>query len=220
MIQFKRGSKATWLTSSTPLADGQPGYDRSRNKIKIGDGKKLWSELKYASGLSEEEVLDKESNAKKRIKADPDDKTIITYGTSHPDDTTVGQLYLQYYSAEPEVDYVVDYGVSGIWSFRKWHSGRAECVGTLKLSDTVEDLIDDSTLYCDNQNMKAVAYPFKFTKVPCEIASVVSPGNLVWLASRDSNTKTASAVYSVVSADRYANSANYIINIKVEGSWR
>lgn len=37
-------------------------------------------------------------------------------------------------SVQKESDYVVDYGTSGIWTYRKWDSGIAECWGR---TDTV-----------------------------------------------------------------------------------
>jgi hypothetical protein len=35
MIQFKRGKTSSWYSQKTPLAEGQPGYDKDKHKIKI-----------------------------------------------------------------------------------------------------------------------------------------------------------------------------------------
>jgi hypothetical protein len=65
MIQFKRGKTFNWLKQTKPLADGQPGYDKDRNKLKIGNGKDPWFMLPSASGLSSEEIIAPEADAKK-----------------------------------------------------------------------------------------------------------------------------------------------------------
>jgi hypothetical protein len=56
MIQFKRGSTASWRKNKVKLAAGQPGYDKDKHKLKIGDGESTWAELPYISGLSNEEI--------------------------------------------------------------------------------------------------------------------------------------------------------------------
>jgi hypothetical protein len=221
MIQFKRGSRASWLRLKKPLADGQPGYDKERHKIKIGNGKDLWSALPYASGLSKEEIFDKESKAKARSKANAEDKTIITYGATSPDDGTIGQLYLQYYDADPEVDYVVSYGINNGWTFQKWKSGLAKCCGTFNYTTTVQSAIDNSSLYQSSSNMAAIKYPFTFKEIPNETATIHSDGGFVWLASNKGlNTKSASASYCIVSPDKLTNSSTYKVALSVEGTWK
>ena len=50
MIQFKRGKTSTWNSSSVKLAPGQPGYDKEKHELKIGDGEHLWPELPCIGG--------------------------------------------------------------------------------------------------------------------------------------------------------------------------
>ena len=95
MIQFRRGTTKNWRATSQKLASGQPGYDKDKHKIKVGDGNSSWVELPYATGLFEQEILDSEANAKSKLKLDKEDKTLITYGTDVPNTSTVGQVYLQ-----------------------------------------------------------------------------------------------------------------------------
>jgi hypothetical protein len=220
MIQFKRGSTRSWRALRKPLAAGQPGYDKDKHKIKIGDGESGWSTLPYASGLSAKEILNSEREAKARYSSDSEDVTVITYGTEHPDRNTVGQLYLQYYDAEPEADYVVSFGTNGIWTYQKWRSGIAKCWGTLPVSATVQSAFEGVSLFKDNNTMSKVSYPFTFKSIPSETASVQSPGGLVWLANRGKNTKSQSAAYNILSADKQTNSATYNISLSVEGFWR
>jgi hypothetical protein len=218
MIQIKRGSTESWKKLKKPLAAGQPGYDKDKHKIKVGDGTKLWEKLPYA-GLSEEEVLDSESNARLRLAADPESMAITTYGTASPDSKTVGQLYLQHYKTDPEVDYVVEYGIDGIWSYRKWDSGLAECWGTLDLSSAVKSAFENNVLYYNNTSMSSVSYPFTFKEIPDESASLQSTSNIVWIAGKSKNTRSRSGIYALVSPIRYEN-AKYSIVLRASGHWK
>lgn len=219
MIQFKRGSTKNWRAAKTTLASGQPGYDKDKHKLKIGDGKTSWESLPYVGGLSAEEILSSEKEAKSRQGADAEDKTIITYGTEAPDKNTVGQLYLQQYDAEPEVDYVVSSGISGIWSYQKWKSGIAKCWCTLTLTTNIQNAFEGIELFHDNK-MKSVKYPLTFKDVPSETATLQSPGAIAWLASKSKNTTSASGVYTIISPDKQSTNAIYNISLQVEGSWR
>ena len=220
MIQLKRGSTRSWLTNRKPLAAGQPGYDKNKHKIKIGDGESLWGTLPYASGLAAEEILNSEAAAKIRYNLDHEDGTVITYGTEDPDQNTVGQLYLQYYDAEPETDYIVSYGTDGIWTYQKWRSGIAKCWGTLSVGTTIQTAFEGVALYSDNNVISKVNYPFTFKTVPSENATVQSPGGIVWLASKGKNSKTQSGTYKLISTDKQTNGTTYGISLSVEGFWR
>lgn len=48
MIQIKRGTSTS--LKSTVLEDGQPGYSKDTNELKIGDGKTQYSSLKAIGG--------------------------------------------------------------------------------------------------------------------------------------------------------------------------
>lgn len=140
MIQFKRGKTFNWLKQTKPLADGQPGYDKDRNKLKIGNGKDPWTDLPDASGLRMEEILVSEDDAQKQSRGllSPLDlfkkiflrsgKPIFTYGSEAPNEETIGQVYMQHYSVEPETDYIISSATdSNGWSYKIWKSGIAEC---------------------------------------------------------------------------------------------
>ena len=220
MIQFRRGTTKSWRSTKIKLASGQPGYDKDKNKIKIGDGEKLWNELPYASGLNSQEVLDTEESAKVRNKKDSEDKTIFTYGTSVPDENTTGQVYLQQFDAEPEVDYIVKSGINGIWAYQMWKSGIARCWGILSLTSDVQTSIEGANLFHDNNKMKSIEYPFTFKHIPTEIVTLQSPGGIAWIANKTKNTKNASGIYTILSSDEQITSADYSISIQVDGFWR
>jgi len=243
MIQFKRGTTEQWFKNSSKmekLAPGQPGYDSSKNKIKIGDGKKSWAELPYTGGLTADEILSSEKEAKSRfsifdkiiaglaglfgLNTSNDKVAVFTYGTEPPDKDTVGKVYLQYYKADPEVDYIIDYGVDGIWQYQIWNSGFARCWGALPITTVVNSAIGDGSIFSNtgSLNMQAIKYPFTFDtsiygEPPAETASVVSDTNkIVWLASKTKNSCDASGEYVILSADKQAN-ASYKIVIEAKG---
>lgn len=218
MIQFKRGTTENWKKLKKPLADGQPGYDKVKHKIKVGNGKDLWDKLPYASILKEE-VLDSEINARNRVAADPESLAIMTYGTDAPDSRTVGELYLQCYDAEPEVDYVVEYGVNDIWTYQKWRSGIARCWGTLKISTAVSSKIDESQLYNSTTATERVRYPFTFKNTPSENASLHSPSGMVWLSSKAKNNTSSSAIYYIISPDKL-DTATYDLTLDIQGFYK
>lgn len=206
MIQFKRGSTKSWLDTKTKLASGQPGYDKDKHKIKIGDGEKTWAELPYASGLSAEEILDSESNAKSK-----EDSTLITYGTEAPNDKTVGKLYLQ----QSNTDFIIESGISNGWIYQVYNSGIMRCCGNFKVKLDVIDSIEGTGLYCDNNNFKK-AYPKAFKNPPSEVAAIQTSSGIAWLANKSANTTSSSGAYTVVSPTR-ANNIEYTISIQVEG---
>ena len=211
MIQFKRGTTKSWRTAKVKLASGQPGYDKDKHKLKIGDGKTTWDELPYASGLSAQEILDSEESARARQEKDGEDKTLITYGTKTPDKDTAGQVYLQQFDAEPETDYIVKSGINGIWIYQQWKSGIARCYGILEVEATVHTSVEGTGLFHNSDKMKGVNYPFTFKKIPVETATIQGPGGLVWLANHTRNTEKISGIYTILSVDEQLSNAKYSI---------
>jgi hypothetical protein len=223
MIQFRRGSTKSWRSAKVKLAAGQPGYDKDKHKIKIGDGEKLWQELPYATGLFAEEILDSEDNAKTKKAKDEEDLTLITYGEKPPTygaetltENTVGLVYLQQID-EPEVDYVIASGTSGIWTYQKWKSGIAKCWGNYSFTTTVQDQLE---LFYQSATTGSIKYPFTFIYVPTETATIQSSGGQVLLANSGANTKATSGAYTIISLAGEITDANYRISMQVEGFWR
>lgn len=125
MIQIKRGSTARWLLNTEKLADGQPAYDKTRRKLRIGDGTKTFNELEDVSGLFREEILESNATAAANLTSDP----LFTYGNTKPNDLTKGEIYFQTYDGAVEADYIVAYGRNNNYFYRKWVTGFIECWG-------------------------------------------------------------------------------------------
>ena len=211
MIQFRRGTTKSWRNTKTKLASGQPGYDKDKHKIKIGDGESSWTDLPYASGLTATEILDSEANAKNKYKQDKEDLTIITYGPEKPDKNTIGQLYLQ----QSTTDHIVEAGVSNGWRYQIYSSGLMRCCGEFKVSLDITDSIEGTGLYCGNGAFKK-DYPKSFKTSPAEVASVQSLNGITWVASRGMNTTTTSGAYTIISTAS-VNNIECVISIQAEG---
>ena len=217
MIQIKRGNTLNWRRHDPVLYSGQPGYDKKKHKIKIGDGKAKWTALPYVSGLSLKEIFSSEDDAKNK---DIDDEAIITYGTGAPDDKTVGLLYLQYYDTEPEVDYIVSFGKDSGWTYQIWRSGIVKCWGTFSVETVVADAFDKEFLYQSPLNGN-INYPsaISFLDIPVESATLVAPeGTIAWLACGGYNSATHSGKYCIVSPDKHDNAKIFKISLTIEGS--
>lgn len=212
MIKFRRGSTKSWRATKTVLEAGQPGFDKNKNKIKVGDGKSSWSELPYASGLSSEEILNSETEAKKRYANDKEDKTIITFGTSAPDEKTVGKLYLQQNS---NTDYIVETGTSNGWFYQVYASGLMRCSGNFTIETDIIDSIENTGLYCANGGFSR-AYPKAFKAAPVEIASIHCINGISWLANNGMNTASSTGSYTIISPVE-VSSSKYTISISAEG---
>lgn len=46
-IRLRRANTADWERINPVLADGEPGFERGVNKLKIGDGVTPWNQLSY-----------------------------------------------------------------------------------------------------------------------------------------------------------------------------
>lgn len=65
-----------------------------------------------------------------------------------------------------ESDFVIETGTSGIWTYRKWNSGVAECWGIYTMTSACN--LAWGTLYYSNALAPRINYPFTFTSRPQE----------------------------------------------------
>lgn len=94
-------------------------------------------------------------------------------------------------------DWVVAKGTSGIWTYQKWASGKAECWGMHSLDATV-DIEWLSPLYRSHTGLVNISFPFTFKNVPTLMrvaiprASDNGDGLLVMSYSNTTTSKTGS----------------------------
>lgn len=51
IIQLRRATEAQWQEANPILRLGEPAYSTDVNKLKIGDGASLWSEIDYLDSV-------------------------------------------------------------------------------------------------------------------------------------------------------------------------
>lgn len=57
-IQIRRDTAAAWTAANPTLAAGEIAVELDTFKIKVGNGSTAWNSLAYASGSSEESLVD------------------------------------------------------------------------------------------------------------------------------------------------------------------
>lgn len=118
--------------------------------------------------------------------------------------------------AEAINDYVVDQGTSGIWAWRKWNSGEAECWGIYAASGVNAAAHNYMGFYYSD--ILQVALPFSFTATPVVTVSGGGVNNMT-LARTAPCTTTAAGVW-ILALDAAATSVSATVNIAVHGRWK
>lgn len=230
MIQFKRGSTkivggqadaGSW--KDVVLQDGQPGYDKTSNRLKIGDGHSKWQDLKWLkSGFEKNQILDSEAKARARLNANKEDITIFTYGTVDPTDSLVGEVYLHQYEGALETDYVIETGVDGQWTYRKWQSGLIECWCSVEHSSIA--ISNEYGSLFKSAAISPISYPSQiyFREAPVEnVTSMTknSSGVLsdipIFTCIGANNTKNQTSRIYLCSAQKITT--NLVINYSIKG---
>lgn len=119
-------------------------------------------------------------------------------------------------------DYVVEQGTSGIWTYRKWSSGIAECWGIGLVNGTWTAW---GSIYFIQASF---TYPFTFTTLPVMQAnaqaltgissnSTMSVGSYMGMTEESMKSGCSIALYRPTAG---TNNANYPVNIYVIGRWK
>ena len=114
-------------------------------------------------------------------------------------------------------DFIVEQGTSGIWIYRKWNSGIAECWG-------VSDMITQTTstdwnIMTSNVGTPAVSYPFEFKNSPVVSPSVHIHDMNFWLVTMSAGTTTKTPTYQIARG-KSASTVNFKLGYYVFGQWK
>lgn len=120
-------------------------------------------------------------------------------------------------------DFIVETGTSGIWTYRKWYSGLAECWG--KKTGTITNIAKVwGNLYVGETYIDRVQYPFTFTSAPNEQAKVYTQTSAVILFAESAgsgvNTTTHTAMYNIARGNAVSTSVQYTIDYYVTGRYK
>lgn len=118
-------------------------------------------------------------------------------------------------------DYIVEQGTSGIWTYRKWNSGIAECWGSATVTINTTGTLWKTPIYAF-LNVARQSYPFTFNAVPNEIVGVKSGTNAMWLYKQagSDNSTTQTAQYALIKVDAFDNNTTAVLSYHVTGSWK
>lgn len=114
-----------------------------------------------------------------------------------------------------EIDFVVDSGTSGIWSYRKWNSGFAECWGKTYKTINAAALNYSNFYYSNTQEQ---SFPFEFKEVSYLSAEGGSQSAINFIRSFGG---TNSAIrYILITLDPNQTSVGANVNLYACGKWK
>lgn len=113
-------------------------------------------------------------------------------------------------------DYVVEQGISGIWTYRKWNSGIAECWGRYSASTAISTAW--GSIYYGGVSLPN--YPFSFTALPSRHATLDTPGGLAWIVPNSTNTTVSNPGGMFVFSAGSNASVGCNISVYAIGRWK
>ena len=125
------------------------------------------------------------------------------------------------YNGEPmTVDFIVEQGTSGIWTYRKWNSGIAECWGKYTANVTIAKTW--GALHVAQVNDR-ISYPFEFAGIPIENVRICSSAALFAYAESGGNginTKAKTGVYCCARPAEHIDAINVTLDFHIVGRWK
>lgn len=114
-------------------------------------------------------------------------------------------------------DYVVEYDTEGIWTCRKWASGKAECWG--RWSGVVSSYVGPYGSAFYGFNIRNIVFPFTFAELPEFINYTGNIGNTFTMPAQgnlDLKT-TGTNLYFLATT---SGTQNAYAEIQVKGRWK
>lgn len=123
-------------------------------------------------------------------------------------------------------DFIVEQGTSGIWTYRKWNSGIAECWGRSSGTIDVTDVWWQSNEYTSGPIGENYPTAFTFTDIP-KLQATLRPttsGGASWLFSETTSagvtpTTTYTGDFKIIRPTQ-ATSVGYLIDWYAIGKWK
>jgi hypothetical protein len=114
------------------------------------------------------------------------------------------------------VDYIVEQGTEGIWTYRKWNSGIAECWGLYVASIAVTTSSAGYGGYRSNQI--EADFPFTFAQIPSITATIASGSGGAWVNNVSGSSSSKVGFYLSSAQSNAAQSR--AIGIHAIGRWK
>lgn len=141
---------------------------------------------------------------------------------------------MQYLKSEDEskidsssvADFIIEQGISGIWNYRKWNSGVAECWGRSSGTIDVTTVWWQSNEYTSDPIGENYPTAFTFTDIP-KLQATLRPttsGGASWLFSETTSagvtpTTTYTGDFKIIRPTQ-AVSVGYLIDWYAIGTWK
>ncbi len=114
-------------------------------------------------------------------------------------------------------DYIVSQGTSGVWEYRKWASGFAECWGYPTVAVAVTD--QQNSLYTSGA-ITLPTYPFTFITVPTSFCDIrQNKTSMLWAGLRSNQSSTSPGIHRVKCTTSIAE-FNAVFQIYAVGQWK
>ena len=118
-----------------------------------------------------------------------------------------------------EKDFIVEQGVSGMWTYRKWNSGIAECWGNSSQEIDLDNYWDGQSLHVFGTG-HAETYPFPFMAPPiCQFRDVGYDGMTI-LVLRASGSETMTPTPGLVKPAPVQDGWHIIVSFYAVGRWK
>lgn len=115
-------------------------------------------------------------------------------------------------------DYIVEQGTSGIWTYRKWNSGRAECWGRRQVDVNVNTAWGSTGLYYGT--VDTVGFPFKFTEVPALNVTVEYGTDNYSLFAASCGYSAATYARPIMLCRNDSRTVNCVLIYQAYGKWK
>lgn len=107
---------------------------------------------------------------------------------------------LEELKSDISADYITAQGTTGVWTWRKWHSGIAEMWGIFEATSLAVNNAWGSVYYgtwmSSTANKNGRKYPFAFKGTPVVIATPYSPSTDFWLLTDSTNNVGTPQTYA------------------------
>lgn len=145
----------------------------------------------------------------------PGEAAKFSYGDTLPDTMEDGEVFFKTDGA----DYIVEQGTSGIWTYRKWNSGIAECWGNTS-AISVDVTTPWGSMYY-GQIGQVFNFPFEFIEVPVVSATAKSGGYAVMMMTHSTPlpTTTSTGMYNII-RPQSSTGVTLSLSFHVVGRWK
>lgn len=118
-------------------------------------------------------------------------------------------------------DYIVEQGTNGIWTYRKWASGIAECWGKLTINTAITSAWPDSVFYISGKFPESTLnFPFAFTEVPFVNTSIDGERSAIVMNGGKRHTKTTLGDFNLARPVVMSEPIDFVVSIDVKGRWK